>query len=217
MVQNAREMFADAACDGRMSISDFTQIRELPDLGKFFESLGLGNEEANALFALIDTDGDNVVDCEEFINGCLRLRGTAKAIDLVTLMQDNRRLSQAMTVHVNKVESELKTIRHNLRSDKKKLDDSMLNSSCQAANPNEMLSQVKKFNAQLAELKDQVQTQHTSLSEKVALIEKPGMLKPEGLQRLEVLLLRLGMMDPNFFAMPEGGPTGEANPACEDV
>merc|ERR1719197_1970528 len=106
-------------------MSDFTQIRELPDLGKFFESLGLGNEEANALFALIDTDGDNVVDCEEFINGCLRLRGTAKAIDLVTLMQDNRRLSQAITVHVNKVESELKTIRTNLDCDKIKVDKSM--------------------------------------------------------------------------------------------
>lgn len=43
--------------------------------------------DGEALFDLLD-DGDGVIDADEFLHGCLRLRGNAKALDLLVLSRD---------------------------------------------------------------------------------------------------------------------------------
>merc|ERR1711908_73891 len=57
-------------------------------------SLDLDVEEARGLFKLIDIDDTNEVGIEEFVTGCVRLKGNAKSIDLATLMYENKRMVQ---------------------------------------------------------------------------------------------------------------------------
>merc|ERR1719222_707680 len=75
-----------------ISREEFMSQLEDPDMCQWFTSLDIDPSEARALFLLLDTDESGAIDSEEFMQGCLRLRGPAKAIDLATLMYFNKRL-----------------------------------------------------------------------------------------------------------------------------
>eukprot|EP00927_Polykrikos_kofoidii_P043360 TRINITY_DN37430_c0_g1_i1.p1 TRINITY_DN37430_c0_g1~~TRINITY_DN37430_c0_g1_i1.p1 ORF type:complete len:619 (+),score=135.49 TRINITY_DN37430_c0_g1_i1:85-1941(+) len=47
-------------------------------------------EEARYLFRLLDVDGLGSVQFEEFMSGCLRLKGQAQSMDLLTVLQEQR-------------------------------------------------------------------------------------------------------------------------------
>merc|ERR1712154_593922 len=46
------------------------------------------------LFNLLDTDMSNSVDPQEFVLGCMRLRGPAKALELASLQKEHNRLTR---------------------------------------------------------------------------------------------------------------------------
>merc|ERR1711937_184734 len=54
-------------------------------------AIGLEVNEALGLFKLLDVDETNEVSIQEFVVGCMRLKGGAKSIDLATLMYENKR------------------------------------------------------------------------------------------------------------------------------
>jgi len=60
----------------------------------YFAILGLELTHAEGLFKLLDTDRSGRIGLEEFVLGCLRLKGEAKAVDVATLMYENKRLLQ---------------------------------------------------------------------------------------------------------------------------
>eukprot|EP00435_Cladocopium_sp_Y103_P036245 s135_g9.t1 len=60
------------------------------DVRAFFESLDLDIWDAWSFFKLLDTDGGGMVEVEEFFMGCLRFRGTARAMDVAKIIQDQR-------------------------------------------------------------------------------------------------------------------------------
>lgn len=51
----------------------------------FFAALELETSDAWEVFRLIDTDEQDGIDVDEFVEGCLRLRGAAKAIDIAKM------------------------------------------------------------------------------------------------------------------------------------
>lgn len=57
-----------------------------------FESLGFNINEAYGLFNLLDTEQSGNIECEELLEGCLRLRGPANAIDVATLQYSSKRV-----------------------------------------------------------------------------------------------------------------------------
>eukprot|EP00435_Cladocopium_sp_Y103_P029854 s2779_g7.t1 len=59
-----------------------------PAVREYFESLGLDISDAWSFFKLLDMDGGGAVEIEEFLMGCLRLRGNARAMDMAKLMFD---------------------------------------------------------------------------------------------------------------------------------
>lgn len=61
-----------------------TAVRE------YFDSLGLDVSDAWSFFKLLDSDGGGAVEVEEFLLGCLRLRGQARAMDIAKLASDQK-------------------------------------------------------------------------------------------------------------------------------
>ena len=59
-----------------------------PAVREYFETLGLSVWDAWSFFKLLDADGGGLVEIEEFLMGCLRLRGQATAIDVGRILQD---------------------------------------------------------------------------------------------------------------------------------
>lgn len=52
----------------------------------YFSILDIDVTDSNYLFDMLDLDRSGEVDMEEFVSGCLRLKGAAKSIDIHTLM-----------------------------------------------------------------------------------------------------------------------------------
>jgi len=87
-----RDLFQeiDSSSTGTVSLNDVEAYLEDPRVQGYFSALGLDPHDTERLFKLIDGDGSNDVDLEEFLGGCLRLKGQARSIDIYAVMHDLR-------------------------------------------------------------------------------------------------------------------------------
>ncbi|CAE7339725.1 CACNA1G [Symbiodinium pilosum] len=84
---------ADLNQDGDLTMEEFDRFLDDTDKSKYFLSaLGMEAQEARGLFLLLDTTECSKVSFDELLDGVLRLRGAAQAIDLATLMYCNKRM-----------------------------------------------------------------------------------------------------------------------------
>lgn len=86
---------------GTLTLSDIEKHFDDDEVRALFETLELKATDAWTLFQSIDHNEDFKINLEEFLNGCVELRGFAKAVDLF-----------ALRTQVAKVREELKTISH---------------------------------------------------------------------------------------------------------
>jgi len=89
-----REFYRKTDIDGsgRITWDEFEHTLKQKDAAEyFFQNIGINIVEAKSLFELLDVNDDGEVDGDEFVMGCMRLKGPAKSVDLVTLMYDNKR------------------------------------------------------------------------------------------------------------------------------
>jgi hypothetical protein len=105
MIGNVREAFKKAVANDNpnnqrqreinssasMTWEDFEAQLRQPNMQAYFKAIDVDPSEARGLFRLIDLDNSGAVDFEEFLSGCLRLRGPAKALDLHLLMHEVKR------------------------------------------------------------------------------------------------------------------------------
>lgn len=89
-----KRVFEEADLDrsGTLTVDEFEQHLQDSKVKAHFSSLGLHVDEARGLFRLLDMDRSNEIGIEEFLFGCMRLKGTASGIDLATMMYENKRL-----------------------------------------------------------------------------------------------------------------------------
>merc|ERR1711972_516951 len=101
LVGNARIVFERADMDksGMISWPEFQKALEVDDMRDFFEAIDIDQTEAKSLFDLLDISGDGKISADEFLNGCLRVRGPAKALDLLVL---SREVSQLIERHIRR-------------------------------------------------------------------------------------------------------------------
>jgi len=94
VVHAVRKIFkmGDQDQSGEISWAEFLKTLEDPSNTRYFSDIGINVAEAQSLFELLDADCSGSISVQEFIQGCLRLRGQAKAIDLATLIYMNKRL-----------------------------------------------------------------------------------------------------------------------------
>uniref|UniRef100_A0A7S2Q899 EF-hand domain-containing protein n=1 Tax=Zooxanthella nutricula TaxID=1333877 RepID=A0A7S2Q899_9DINO len=83
-----REFFREADVDrsGTLSWNEFKTHLASPTVKAYFQALDLDVSHAHLLFTLLDEDGNDEVSLDEFLNGCMRLRGEAKSVDLNMLV-----------------------------------------------------------------------------------------------------------------------------------
>lgn len=93
-IKKIRRLFKDIGEVGDSEIITYRSLeRHISDdkVQAYFESLGLDISDAWGLFKLLDVDESHQVELEEFVEGCLRLRGEAKAMDVAKISYDNKR------------------------------------------------------------------------------------------------------------------------------
>lgn len=75
---------------GGVAFQEFESHINDPSVQAYFALLELNTSDAWSLFQLLDTDDTNCVDAEEFVDGCLRLKGGARSIDLALMRKEHR-------------------------------------------------------------------------------------------------------------------------------
>merc|ERR1712154_301317 len=68
--------------------------------------MGLDMAEVKYLFALLDADGSGQISINECVAGFLRMKGPARAVDIVELLHEN----QAMLQQLNSILAEVRIL-----------------------------------------------------------------------------------------------------------
>jgi len=84
----------DVDRDGFLTLSEFEKGLQEPDVQSYLESLELTVQEARMLFNLLDAGGSNTIELEDFVLGCLQLRGSARNFDVALLRLECRYLCE---------------------------------------------------------------------------------------------------------------------------
>jgi hypothetical protein len=87
LVKTVRKLFniTDVDLSGEISFDEFEERLNQDDHNDLFNIIELQHAEAKSLFKLIDTDRSGTIDIAEFVQGCMRLRGPARSVDLSAL------------------------------------------------------------------------------------------------------------------------------------
>jgi len=73
---------------GTLNYTQFHEYTQDPRVQGYLCALGLDTSDVKRLFSLLDADNSGDIDVAEFLDGCLRLKGHARSMDVYTIMRD---------------------------------------------------------------------------------------------------------------------------------
>lgn len=91
---------------GRITILEFEEHFEDEAFKCLLHSLELEVEDAWTLFMMLDQDGNHDIDAEEFLDGCLHLKGNAKAIELAKVKRKTDQIFDKLSEKIDLVAQE---------------------------------------------------------------------------------------------------------------
>ncbi|CAK0864392.1 unnamed protein product [Prorocentrum cordatum] len=111
-IKRMREIFmeADKDNDATLSWEEFHEYLQDSEVATFFGALGLDVSVARALFVLLDVDDSNAVNIDEFVQGCLRLKGSARSIDVNMLLYESEKLHHQLLEFMGSMENKFSQI-----------------------------------------------------------------------------------------------------------
>eukprot|EP00927_Polykrikos_kofoidii_P029222 TRINITY_DN252_c0_g2_i8.p1 TRINITY_DN252_c0_g2~~TRINITY_DN252_c0_g2_i8.p1 ORF type:complete len:622 (-),score=109.48 TRINITY_DN252_c0_g2_i8:88-1953(-) len=98
LMRSLMKLFPELDKDGSelITLEEFEACASDPHNAAYFTALGLDITKSKRFFNLIDQDGSGQLTVEEFVMGCMRLKGHSKVIDFETLASENLKLRQRM-------------------------------------------------------------------------------------------------------------------------
>eukprot|EP00929_Paragymnodinium_shiwhaense_P076583 TRINITY_DN39395_c0_g1_i6.p1 TRINITY_DN39395_c0_g1~~TRINITY_DN39395_c0_g1_i6.p1 ORF type:complete len:647 (+),score=160.21 TRINITY_DN39395_c0_g1_i6:76-1941(+) len=99
LVQRVSNLFFDPQHPHRqISWADFEEKLSTSTMLDYFKAININPREARGLFDLLDSDCSGGVDCDEIVNGLLRLRGTAGALETSLLLREVSHMCKRLDV-----------------------------------------------------------------------------------------------------------------------
>jgi len=94
MIQLVGELFCQLDTDqsGKLSYEELDSHLHDESLQEYFCVLEMEPEEAKDLFCLLDIRGEGEVSITDFTNGCLKIMGAPKNLDICTCLYQSRRM-----------------------------------------------------------------------------------------------------------------------------
>jgi Ca2+-binding EF-hand superfamily protein len=90
-----------------ITIDELEALLEQQEARLHLSAMGIVVEDAWSLFRLIDTDHGGTIDIDEFVAGCSRLSGEAKAMDIFNMQYEIHILANRLAKFMRSVEDRL--------------------------------------------------------------------------------------------------------------
>merc|ERR1719215_2358439 len=93
-MDNIKELYSrmDADDSGEVSWPEFKAYMGHPKIVAFAESLDIEVNDLEQFFGVLSTQGQRPVDLESFVVGCIKLRGVAKSMDMIDVLQSQKQV-----------------------------------------------------------------------------------------------------------------------------
>lgn len=98
---------ADEDMDDSLSCRDLEKFLKRDEVKAVLVTLGLHISDSRSFFHLLDVDESGNVQIDEFVVGCLRLRGKAERLDFERMMFEHRRLLNKLQADVSRLVTSL--------------------------------------------------------------------------------------------------------------
>lgn len=101
--RHLEQIFQDVDIDRSNKITEDELEAYLQDqrASAYFSTLGLGRPDASTLFKLFDTNDSGELDIDEFVTGCLRMKGEAKSIEIAELRKETNKIARRLNRFIN--------------------------------------------------------------------------------------------------------------------
>eukprot|EP00929_Paragymnodinium_shiwhaense_P105162 TRINITY_DN7007_c0_g1_i1.p1 TRINITY_DN7007_c0_g1~~TRINITY_DN7007_c0_g1_i1.p1 ORF type:complete len:590 (-),score=105.01 TRINITY_DN7007_c0_g1_i1:249-2018(-) len=82
----------DESLDGELNIEEFRSLMYDKGVQKWLSAQEIELKDVEVAFEMIDSDSNGRVSAEELVRGLARLKGSARSVDVLTMMQSLRRI-----------------------------------------------------------------------------------------------------------------------------
>jgi hypothetical protein len=86
----------DTTSSGSITLLEFEANLSDDAVKAFLAELELQVTDAWSLFKLLDSEGHGCVEISDFVDGCLKLKGPAKSVDIACLLHENKKLKKKL-------------------------------------------------------------------------------------------------------------------------
>mmetsp|Transcript_58990 Transcript_58990/g.140856 ORF Transcript_58990/g.140856 Transcript_58990/m.140856 type:complete len:873 (-) Transcript_58990:148-2766(-) len=116
--ENIKAFFIEADKDhsGMLSWDEFEAHLQADEVKAYFQALELDVSQAHIVFKLLDEDGSDQVGLEEFFDGCMRLKGSARSIDVNLLLYENEKQTVKFNDFARSVTQSLASLAEQIRA-----------------------------------------------------------------------------------------------------
>merc|ERR1712151_211892 len=104
-IKRVKKMFMtlDESGDGFVSWDEFKPLLTDPSLGLMMSTLELDAKDAEMMWTALD-NGDGQLSADEFVQGAQSIKGTAKALDMVAVLNKVTRIERLMLQHERRLQ-----------------------------------------------------------------------------------------------------------------
>jgi len=108
-VRNMQHLFQEFDSDnsGSVTITEFMSHLDDEDVQAYFDSLELDTSDVRTLFRMLDKADQHELDLEDFVSGCMRLKGGAKNMDIAKLSYAQSALSRRLARFMDRTDKML--------------------------------------------------------------------------------------------------------------
>lgn len=109
LIHQMKRLFDESDADGSGSIDweEFEAQLSNPGMQAYLKEIDLDEQGARDLFNLLDVEDKEEVSAEDFVSGCSRLSGAAKAMDLAVFQHEQRMFQARFDKHADLIERSL--------------------------------------------------------------------------------------------------------------
>jgi len=126
--EEIRRIFQQADKNGSNSITlqELQTQTKHPWVKAYFAGLDIDPREAGIIFTLLDTDNNGELTIDEFVAGILKMKGSAKGVDVLAIMFDHQRLALEFKALCCFLEDELCEIKEAVKPGSHRQDGKLL-------------------------------------------------------------------------------------------